>query len=199
MTEFFEKHSGKFIASVILGVVAAIIGLIVLFNCVDEVDNYELGYQYDRRSGQVTVLRRTGYFVTPPLVVSVHTVDLRPMRVCISGGTVSGTHDPSNINSRVLNCKLVRFNPAGLSVFLSWHGRKDYGFDELMPLLRNYAYDGASRSYPFLTVLRELRAEPEPGTITAAPPAPALPTPAVPAPTPTSNAPATASDAGASQ
>src|SRR5262245_5397322 len=65
------------------------------------VDNYELGYKFDRRTGQIERVGRTGYVVTPPFLVNVHTVDLRPMQVCI------------NANSRVLNCKLVQFNPAG--------------------------------------------------------------------------------------
>lgn len=126
--------------------------------CVTEVDSHELGYRYDRRTGRINVLPRTGYVVYPPLFVSVHTIDLRPMQVCITGSDSS----MSSVNSRVLNCKLVRFNRNGLELFLSWHGREDYDYDKLSPILRNYAYDGSGRHYPFLDVLRELRGDAEP-------------------------------------
>ena len=134
-------------------VVLLLIGLLVFrATCVNFVDNYKLGYKYDRRTGQIERLNRTGYVVTPPLLVNVHTVDTRPMQVCI------------NANARVLNCKLVQFNPDGLELFLSWHGRNSYGnysgsAANLNPILMSYAYDGSGRTYPFLKVLRELKPE----------------------------------------
>jgi hypothetical protein len=143
-------------------VILALLVLAVLFRglFVNFIDNYELGYKYDLRSGKIEVLERTGYVVTPPLVVKVHTVDLRPMQVCI------------NANQRVLNCKLVQFNKAGLELFLSWHGRNDYegpgnsgggtvgsGTTAFSEILKSYAYDGSSRIYPFLTIIRELKPE----------------------------------------
>lgn len=138
---------------------------------VDFVDNYEMAFKFDTRSGKVEILStqhpdatgamktgwQRGYIVTPPVLVKVHTVDLRPMQVCM------------NANQRVLNCKLVEFNPAGLQVFLDWHGRDDYEgpgsgasaaretpFSEI---LKSYAFDGSGKGYPFLTVKRELKPE----------------------------------------
>lgn len=124
--------------------------------CVDFVDSYELGYKYDSRNGQLSRIDHTGYVVHPPMVVEIHTVDLRPMQVCI------------NANSRVLNCKLVEFNQAGLEVFLSWHGRAEYTASALNDILKSYAYDGSGKSYPFLHVIRELK--PEEAARTAGPP-----------------------------
>jgi hypothetical protein len=126
--------------------------------CVTFVDNYELGYRYDLRSGQISRVGRTGYILHPPIFVEIHNVDLRPMQVCI------------NANARVLNCKLVQFNPVGLETFLSWHGRKDYnganssGTADITTgafnsILMSYAFDGSGKSYPFLTVIRELKPE----------------------------------------
>jgi len=129
---------------------------------VNYVDNYQLGYKFDSRTGEITILPHTGYVVTPPFVVSVHHIDLRPMQVCISA------------IQRVLNCKLVQFNPdiEATRLFLSWHGRQDYdgpgtsssqstsgasSYTYFQSVLLNYAYDGAGKSYPFLTVLRELK------------------------------------------
>jgi len=143
-------------------VVAIVLGfLLVIFRttCVNFVDNYELGYKYDKRTGEITYLERTGYFVTPPFLVSIHTIDLRPMQVCISA------------NQRVLNCKLVEFDPIGLQQFLSWHGRGNYvgpgntssgqtssgntvnttrtPFSEILMV---YAFDETGNSYPFLKI-----------------------------------------------
>lgn len=134
---------------------------------VNYIDNYELGYKFDARTGEITILPHSGYWVTPPFVVSVHHIDERPMQVCISA------------IQRVLNCKLVQFNPdpAAVKLFLSWHGRQNYdGPDTSTPtngsttvtntyfqnVLMNYAYDGSGKTYPFLTVLRELKADESP-------------------------------------
>jgi len=106
------------------------------------VDQHEVGYKFDLITGDITVLEKTGYFIAPPWV-KIGSIDLRPAQVCI------------NANSRVLNCKLVRFNPDGLVLFIEWHGRSpDNTVDEI---LRSYAYDGMDRNYPFLTIVTELK------------------------------------------
>lgn len=143
--------------------VMAVVGLAgfrVLF--VNWVDNYELGYMFDATDGTTTILPRTGYIVSWPFVNKVHHIDLRPMQVCISA------------IQRVLNCKLVKFNPSkeGVLLFLEWHGRQDYDgpdtsggnrspreatYTYLQSALLNYAYGW--KPYPFLTVLEELKPE----------------------------------------
>lgn len=132
--------------------VLSLVGLFIFWlGWVNYVENYQLGYKFDTRTGETTVLDRTGYFVTPPFLVKIHTIDLRPMQVCISS------------NARVLNCKLVQFNKDGVELFISWHGRNDYegpgsnNGSNLDDILEAYAYEGTGRSYPFLTVLRELK------------------------------------------
>ena len=152
--------------------------LFLLFKPWGYVENYQLGYKFSALDGKITVLDRPGYHSRTPWVDSINTVDLRPTQVCI------------NANSRVLNCKLVRFNPdkeheyQGLLTFLSWHGRGDYDISStssteqsvggLNDILKSYAYDGNARSYPFLTILRELRAdEPVPIAAVVTPPEPA--------------------------
>ncbi len=112
-------------------------------------DNYELAYEYDiSAGGKIKILEGTGYFRTIPFIRRVHTIDLRPMRVC------------NNANKRQLNCKLVQFNPAGLEEFLRWHGRNNYGNDgdvggegNLHNILLSYALDCDSSRYPFLKIL----------------------------------------------
>lgn len=128
----------------------------VLF--VNFVDNYQVGYKYDKRNGELTVLSEKGYVVTAPFVVNVHTIDLRPQTICLSS------------NPRVLNCKLVEFDLKGLNLFLSWHGRDDYeggvttdGNGHLTGtgcttsfcnILRGYAYDD-KHTYSFVRILKD--------------------------------------------
>ncbi len=154
---------------VILLVILGALGLVVFrIGWVNFVDNYQMAYKFDTRSGKVEILTEEkrdvsgvtktewtrGYIVTAPILVKVHTVDLRPMQVCM------------NANLRVLNCKLVEFNPTGLAIFLDWHGRADYegpsGNAKDTPfseILKSYAFDGSNKTYPFLRLLRELKPE----------------------------------------
>ena len=140
----------------LIGVVAVLVFLLLLLGVfrlffVDFVDNYELGYKYDLRSGQVEVLRESGYYVSWPVVVKIHEIDLRPGQVCM------------NANSRVLNCKLVRFNPDGFETFIKWHGRgagsggANSGGD-IYEILRSYAFNvNGGVDCPFLTIEDDMR------------------------------------------
>lgn len=110
------------------------------------VDNYELGFIYNRLSGKIENLERTGWIVRTPFVYNVHTIDLRPYQVTISA------------NQRILNAKLVRFNPEGLQTFVEWHGRAagDSTLD-LIEILKCYAFDrDEGRDCPFLMVVSVL-------------------------------------------
>ncbi|RYF05380.1 MAG: hypothetical protein EOO77_28450, partial [Oxalobacteraceae bacterium] len=80
------------------------------------IDNYELGYVYNRVDGRITVAPHTGYIARVPFFENVHMIDLRPRQVCINVGGGQNT-STSVVNQRVLNCKLVSFNPKGLSLF----------------------------------------------------------------------------------
>ena len=151
----WQRVTARLVATILMVLCLALFFRVMFVNFID---NYELGYKFDSRTGKTDVLPGSGYYVTPPLLVKVHHVDLRPMQVCI------------NANQRVLNCKLVQFNKAGIELFLSWHGRNDYDgpgggqqdgntatvFSEI---LKSYAYEGSGKIYPFLTVLRELKPE----------------------------------------
>src|SRR3989344_2500764 len=89
-------------------------------------DNYVTTYRYDligENKGKNTIVPRNGYVFAWPFIQKVHIVDKRPMQVCIYA------------IQRVLNCKLVQFNP----------------------ILMAYACEGSGKEYPFLTVIRELK------------------------------------------
>ncbi len=121
---------------------------------VGKVENYEIGYVFHPLSGEIERLDRPGYHLMLPWD-NLGVIDKRPMQVCIAA------------NKRVLNCKLVQFNPSeeGLKTFLSWHG-VDYASgtvasagsgSPLAEILMSYAYDGSGKTYPFLTVIREMK------------------------------------------
>lgn len=115
-------------------VVGSLLVLTLLFRviCVYFVDNYELGYSYNKTSGEITELSRTGYFIVNPITTVIHTIDLRPMQVRIEA------------NNRVLNAKLVQFDVRGFDQFISLHGRGDYNntYDiSLSNILMCYAYE----------------------------------------------------------
>lgn len=137
-------YANKWIITILLCALPVVSFALFLILFVNFVDRHEIGYKYDRRTGQIIILERTGYFITPPFVVNISAIDTRPEQVCI------------NANSRVLNCKLVKFNPKGLELFIKWHGRNASNVPEI---LKSYAYDGRKRTYPFLDIITELGAQ----------------------------------------
>lgn len=135
--------------SVLFLLVAAIV---FRLSCFGYVENYELGYTFDSVSGKTEPLInkdgscKNGYIYANPLV-SVYTIDLRPMQVTI------------NANNRVLNAKLVQFNPKGFRTFVAWHGNANYSQESLKDILMSYAYDPSNKTYDFLTIKKELKNE----------------------------------------
>jgi hypothetical protein len=145
MTKFWSYVIGVFGFIILLAVA-------IRLSCFGFVENYELGYQFDKVSGQTTLLTnkdntlKNGYIYANPLV-SIYTIDLRPMQVTI------------NANNRVLNAKLVQFNPKGFRTFIAWHGNNTYDPFSLKDILMSYAYDPTGKNYEFLTILKELKNE----------------------------------------
>jgi hypothetical protein len=134
-------------------VVLALLALAIFrISCIGFIENYELGYTFDTVSGKTEPLVnkdgtfKRGYVYANPFVFVYH-IDLRPMQVTI------------NANNRVLNAKLVEFNPKGFQTFVNWHGTGDYDQNILKDILLSYAYDPSSKDYDFLTVKKELKNE----------------------------------------
>jgi len=137
---------------------AVVLGLVLFFLFfVSLVDKHELGYTYDRLTGKIEKVERNGWIVRMPFRYTVHAIDLRPYQVQISA------------NQRILNAKLVRFNPEGLDTFISWHGRSaGDDLDNLREILKCYAFDRMEgKDCPFLTVVSVL--SPDQGVIVAKP------------------------------
>jgi hypothetical protein len=131
---------------------SVVVAIVVRLSCFGYVENYELGYQFDTISGKTTKLVnqdktfKNGYIYANPFVL-IYTIDLRPMQVSI------------NANNRVLNAKLVQFDPVGFEKFISMHGNANYSQENLKDILMSYAYDDSSKDFNFLTILKELKNE----------------------------------------
>lgn len=130
-----------------ISAVLAVVSLVVWF-CfwVSFVDRHELGFVFDKLTGKIETVDHPGWVIRTPLRYSVHTVDLRPYQVQISA------------NARILNAKLVRFDPAGIETFVSWHGRDAAdSLHNLLEILKCYAFDrDEGRDCPFLAVISVL-------------------------------------------
>ncbi|MFA5934563.1 MAG: hypothetical protein WC827_01595 [Candidatus Paceibacterota bacterium] len=130
-----------------VSLVVAFIGFLIWFALwVTLVDNYQMGFVFDKATGKIETVNHTGWVIRTPIRYSVHAIDLRPYQLTISA------------NQRVLNAKLVRFNPDGLETFVEWHGR-DAGDNTtwLLEILKCYAFDLAGgRDCPFLEVIQEI-------------------------------------------
>jgi hypothetical protein len=113
---------------------------------VTTIDQHELGFVFNRGNGQIDKIDRKGWVIRTPIKYSVHKLDLRPYQITISA------------NQRVLNAKLVRFNPDGLAKFIEWHGRNAGDLtSNLLEILKCYAFDKANgEDCPFLTVVQEI-------------------------------------------
>ena len=132
---------------VIVSFVLSFIGFLVWWAFwVKFVDNYEYGFVYDKYTGKIEPVGKTGWVVRTPWRYSVHTIDIRPYQVQISA------------NERVLNAKLVSFNPKGIDTFVAWHGREaGENKTALLEILKCYAFDvEGGVDCPFLNVQKQL-------------------------------------------
>ena len=149
-------------------------GLIFYLGWVNFIENYEAAFMFDRNVGKIVPMynkpdslsdiefenlpdslktRKIGWVITKPIIQKVYTVDTRPFQICISA------------NSRVLNCKLISFNPTGYEKFFDWHGIKNYPLNsmnsssntnngDLKDILMSYAYDPNNYNYEFLNIIK---------------------------------------------
>lgn len=143
---------GKSVRFLIIALFFCMICFCVWFTLfVTNVDKHELGYIYNRLDGSITRVEKNGWVIRMPVINSVHTLDLRPYQVSITA-SLGAT------NQRVLNAKLVQFDPKGLETFIMWHGRgAGDDLESLKEILKCYAFDKENgRDCPFLAVLSEV-------------------------------------------
>ncbi len=92
-----------FFGSIGIVFVISLIGFLIWYGAwVSFVENYEYGFLFDKYTGKIEHIEENGWVVATPWRYDVHHIDMRPYQVAISA------------NQRVLNAKLVRFNPEGL-------------------------------------------------------------------------------------
>lgn len=147
--EYALKHKLKISLGilVVFGLFSALVFYVFWMHFVDK---HELGYVFNRFTGEVEVVDHSGWVFRAPIKYDVNTIDLRPYQVSISVNL--------EVSDRILNAKLVRFNPKGLDTFIAWHGRgAGDSVDELKEILKCYAFDKQEgRDCPFLTIVSEL-------------------------------------------
>jgi len=132
----------------------AAIGLIFYLLFLHHTEQYEVAVVADRIKGSLTVDARSGLHLTAPWV-QVSIIDLRPMRACVYNA------------GRSVHCKLVQFDQAGISEFLSLEGFRYYWWDNrisynsgyreeyrgMRDLIRGYAF--GIKNYSFIHRLQE--------------------------------------------
>ena len=135
---------------VFFSILIIILGLIGIFRltCVAFIDSHEIGYMFDRRTGEITILNRTGYFIIIPIFTSVNKIDCRIMPV------------------KTEITKIVRFkrDKCGVLQFIQMHGRKSYNMNDLSEILKKYVYenydsgeyseDTLHEKYKFLDIIK---------------------------------------------
>lgn len=153
----YEDSDGKINNWAVLGILIGLllVGALILFGLwraifVTNVDNYELGFTFDRFSGKIEKTGEQGWIIRNPIRYSVHVLDLRPYQISLTADISAG--------SRILNAKLVRFNPEGLDTFVEWHGRSaGDSLHNLKEIMKCYAFDKEEgRDCPFITILQDV-------------------------------------------
>lgn len=136
------------------GIGLAISTVVFYIFCLNHVAPQEIGIAYNSLSGEVYVQNHPGWYVTNPFV-EVASVETRPFQVCLNAG------------ARILNCKLIRFNPEGASDFVKlqgfhyWNtsvnqcGNPGCSTTEFGRIMLGYAY--SEKSYPFLEIIEEIK------------------------------------------
>lgn len=125
-----------------------LVGLIFYVLFLNHVEINEVGIYYDSMSGQTWKQTTPGWYVTSPLTYEVNITTL-PLLVTI----------PSN--AKIINSKMVRFNPDGVEEFIRLQGFGWGLHSSLDNILLGYAFSG--REYTFLDIVQT--ATPESATV----------------------------------
>lgn len=133
-----------------------LLSIITFFSSFTIVDVTEFAYKYDLTTGEISGMwdkngePKTGFIWKIPFLEKVHTIETLPYRTCLG-----------EENTRVLNCKLVQFDPNGWKQFVMWHGRRDYDHNrsnvssndyDLDKILMSYAFSENPSQYKFLNI-----------------------------------------------
>lgn len=133
----------------IVSAIILVFGLITFAAGFNSIAKHEYAFTFDRFSGEIKPVNRTGWLLVNPFKYGVNTIDLRPYQIRISANL--------DVGERVLNAKLVRFNPNGLNQFIANHGR-DAGdnLTNLKEIFKCYAFapDGG-KNCPFIIIEEE--------------------------------------------
>lgn len=141
------------IGVVIIFIVALILALLTRATFFNYVERHEFPYMFDAYTGEIKEIDKQGYVFSYPFIQKIYTFETRPIQICLQTESMS-----SSVNSRVLNCKLVRFVPKYYRDFIALHGAYSYDASALRNILRIYAFeeDLNKSKYPFLAIEKTL-------------------------------------------
>lgn len=115
---------------------------VLLFYCafLNHVAINEIGVAYDSIGGKVWVQSQPGWYFTR-ITVRVCVIPTVPIKVTI----------PSE--AKVINTKIVRFNPDGIDEFIRLQGFSYFSDQSIENILMGYAFSG--KEWPFMEVIQE--------------------------------------------
>ena len=124
------------------------------------VENYEIAFRWNKSDGKITRVKHTGWCRITPFFTKIRTIDSRPVQIKIEANSTKG-----GVNNRILNAKLVQFDPKGAAQLFEYHGFDHYNQSDLAEILKIYAYEDCATSsynadslqakYHFLKILGE--------------------------------------------
>ena len=128
-----------------IGLGVLVLALFVFYlACLNHVDINEIGVAYNSVGGKVWIQDHPGWYLTSP-TVEVATITTLPLKVEIP------------TEAKIINAKMVRFNPAGIDEFIRLQGFSYFTNQSMQSNLLGYAYSG--RQFPFLEVIQDIGTE----------------------------------------
>lgn len=151
--EKLSKSMMVFIGIVLLIIFTLVLAFTARVTCFNYVERHEFPYMFDSYTGEIKEINKQGYVFSYPIIQKVYTFETRPIQICLQTESMS-----SSVNSRVLNCKLVRFIPKYYKEFIALHGAYSYDANDLRNILRIYAFEenADKGKYPFLSIEKTL-------------------------------------------
>lgn len=133
--------------AIVVGVLLLVLG--IRFGFFNHEDAHERGLTYNLFTGELALQDRAGWHTHAPWTL-VTTIDLRPMRVCVTSSARAA-----------INCKLVRFVPNEYGSFVETEGFRYYwwsnriSFNSGQKTYRGFAnvmkgYGFSLEHYPFV-------------------------------------------------
>ncbi len=116
--------------------------------CINSITPPDFAYSVDYwNGGKVSPINQQGIVFTSPFV-RVYKIDTLARQECLKVGDTSSN---DGLSSRISNCKLLKFNPAGLNELIARHGASTDG--NISKILALHAFDTSTTLPPFVEIV----------------------------------------------